>query len=209
MTGPGSARPGRKSSVQPGVQIGALTAVRECGKKYGFTLWLWECACGRRFPALPGLLRARQCRNPGEKIRCLECLYKRRRQEADLCGQRFGHLTVLRRAPQRRFYWVCRCGCGRDVEASGSDLKKGVRPRCRFCRYSPMRGDGARVRRARLQAGLTLEQAAKLLGLTRQRWQQFEATEVLPSADLKRAMGALKAFTAGRAARKWKTQSSR
>ena len=65
-----------------------------------------------------------------------------------------------------------------------------------------MRGDGARVRTARLEAGLTLVEAAKLLGLTKQRWQQFEATEALKSADLKRAMAALKAFTAARTRQK-------
>src|SRR5262245_32813909 len=62
-------RPGVPSSIRPGVQIGSLTAVREYGNKYRSIVWLWECPCGRQYPALPGLLRARQQRNPGEKIR--------------------------------------------------------------------------------------------------------------------------------------------
>ena len=196
-------RPGTKSSIRPGVQIGALTAVRECGNKHRTIVWLWECPCGRQYPALPGLLRARQQRNPGEKIRCLLCFEERRREGPDLTGQKFGHLTVVRRAPHRRHYWVCHCGCGREVVARGSELKKGRDlPHCRFCRYSPMRGDGARVRLARLKVGLTLKEAANLLGVTRQRWQQFEATLKLKPEEMKRLRAVLRAFVAKQAARK-------
>jgi hypothetical protein len=184
------------------VQIGALTAVREYGKKYGYYQWLWQCPCGRRFSSLPGPLRARQQRNPGEKIRCLHCWSEGRRQQADLSGKKFGHLTAVRRAPNRQSYWICRCICGEKFEVVSSKLKKGEMPYCRLCRYSPMRGDGAKVRRARLLAGLTLERAANLLGLTRQRWQQFEATEKLKPEELRRAMSALKSFVAARAGRK-------
>lgn len=47
----------------------------------------------------------------------------------DMTNQRFGRLTVLRRAPKqggRRAYWVCQCECGRQTEISGSQLRSGT-----------------------------------------------------------------------------------
>lgn len=45
----------------------------------------------------------------------------------DLTGQTFGRLTVLRQTKkvtaERR--WLCRCGCGKEHAANGSELKRG------------------------------------------------------------------------------------
>lgn len=49
----------------------------------------------------------------------------------DLTNKRFGHLLVIRRAPNRtssgriRTYWVCRCDCGKEKEIRASHLKSG------------------------------------------------------------------------------------
>lgn len=45
----------------------------------------------------------------------------------DLTGQRFGYLTVLKRAPNKgkQTYWECQCDCGVIKEIRGSHLKSG------------------------------------------------------------------------------------
>ena len=47
----------------------------------------------------------------------------------DLCGQRFGRLTVIEKSPTRQgdhICWVCRCDCGNLVPlVNGSNLKNG------------------------------------------------------------------------------------
>ena len=50
----------------------------------------------------------------------------------DLTGQRFGMLTVLRRAESRngKVCWTCRCDCGRTIEVSGNNLNRGHTVSC-------------------------------------------------------------------------------
>ena len=45
----------------------------------------------------------------------------------DLTGQKFGRLTVLKRAPNRgnKIYWECQCDCGNIIETRGDRLKEG------------------------------------------------------------------------------------
>lgn len=50
----------------------------------------------------------------------------------ELTGQRFGQLTVLGPAYSKngRWYWSCRCECGRTAERSGHDLLGGKVKSC-------------------------------------------------------------------------------
>ncbi len=52
----------------------------------------------------------------------------------DLTGQRFGRLVVIRRdetAPRGAgLHWVCRCDCGREMVARGSNLRGGNTRSC-------------------------------------------------------------------------------
>ena len=47
----------------------------------------------------------------------------------DITGQRFGRMTVLRdsgeRCSDRGVLWLCKCDCGNEKIARGSDLKRG------------------------------------------------------------------------------------
>lgn len=50
----------------------------------------------------------------------------------DLTGQKFGRLTVLKRAENRgkRVYWLCECECGKEKIVSSTDLKCGNTKSC-------------------------------------------------------------------------------
>lgn len=54
----------------------------------------------------------------------------------DLTGQRFGHLTVLRRdgsSPRNRALWLCQCDCGKTRIADTSHLRNMEIVRCKDC----------------------------------------------------------------------------
>ena len=54
----------------------------------------------------------------------------------DLTGQRFGRLTVLRRAGSMEYggcahaVWRCRCDCGEECDIVSMHLRKGVTRSC-------------------------------------------------------------------------------
>ncbi len=60
----------------------------------------------------------------------------------DLTGQRFGMLTVLCRSKQPHpcVYWICRCDCGRIIEAAAANLTRGHTVSCGCRRVSPYIG---------------------------------------------------------------------
>lgn len=52
----------------------------------------------------------------------------------NLTGQKFGRLTVLKRAEKRgkagQIYWLCQCECGKQKEISGKSLRYGESKSC-------------------------------------------------------------------------------
>ena len=61
----------------------------------------------------------------------------------DEAGKRYGRLTVLERAPNKKNYatWLCRCDCGGEVETRGTQLRCGISRSC-----GCLRNDRARER---------------------------------------------------------------
>lgn len=57
----------------------------------------------------------------------------------DLTGQKFGMLTVLRRAdvPGKDPRWVCKCDCGNETVVVGYNLKSGHTSSCGCLRHRP------------------------------------------------------------------------
>ena len=62
-----------------------------------------------------------------------------------LTGQRFGKLTVLRRASSGT--WLCRCDCGREKEVVTNSLTRGLTRSCGCARVSPFAKYPGRWRR--------------------------------------------------------------
>lgn len=86
--------------------------------------WLCRCDCGTRRHVLERSLLY------GESESC-GCLRRERAakvRSADLTGQIFGDLTVLRRADGGM--WLCRCACGQEYVVQGTLLTTGRRTRC-------------------------------------------------------------------------------
>src|SRR5580658_9654737 len=52
-----------------------------------------------------------------------------------MIGQEFGQWTVISEAPKRgkKFYFVCRCTCGKIQEVEKSNLMTGRSTRCKAC----------------------------------------------------------------------------
>lgn len=113
-----------------GQRFGRLTVIEGLEKrKDGYQVWRCRCDCGGEIEASTRQLKsgaARDCgcrpRRPGSRGKVAE----------DLTGQKFGLLTVVSRAENRkgRTCWLCRCDCGRERVVASRDLKSGKASSC-------------------------------------------------------------------------------
>lgn len=55
----------------------------------------------------------------------------------DETGSHFGNLTVLKYVddPRPGAFWLCRCDCGQELVADGSNLRRGNQKSCGHCQY--------------------------------------------------------------------------
>lgn len=128
---------GRPPLDLTGRRFGLLTVEGRDDAREGYSRWyaLWRCRCdcggtatAPTEPLTAGRVGSCGCRGDGPR--------PRGRPHHDLAGRRFGALTAVRSAgrgdPDGSHLWVCRCDCGRDVEASARRLRrllKGARGR--------------------------------------------------------------------------------
>ena len=111
-----------------GRKFGRLTAVKDVGKnKWGNRLWLCHCDCGNEITVAATYLIKGEARSCG-------CLKKERDilQAEDLTGRKFGRLTVICRAKNKknRVMWLCKCDCGNKIIADPNHLKSGHTTSC-------------------------------------------------------------------------------
>lgn len=109
-----------------GMKFNRLTVIGPAGTD-GRQHRLWECKCdcgGTTFATTSDLRH-------GHKKSC-GCL-KRVSHAKDITGQRFGMLTVMKRAgtnKYRKALWKCKCDCGRTTVVSSVDLVTGNTKSC-------------------------------------------------------------------------------
>ena len=109
-----------------GMKFNRLTVIGPAGTD-GRQHRLWECKCdcgGTTFATTSDLRH-------GHKKSC-GCL-KRVSHAKDITGQRFGMLTVMKRAgtnQHRKALWKCKCDCGRTTVVSSVDLVTGNTKSC-------------------------------------------------------------------------------
>lgn len=89
--------------------------------------WKCQCDCGKLFIAIGAEL------NNGHVKSC-GCLKHETRK--DLIGNKYGDLTVIKRAPnlQGRIYWECQCSCGKIITVRGDVLKTKISCGCKTVR---------------------------------------------------------------------------
>ena len=109
-----------------GMKFNRLTVIGPAGTD-GRQHRLWECKCdcgGTTFATTSDLRH-------GHKKSC-GCL-KRVSHAKEITGQRFGMLTVMKRAgtnKHRKALWKCKCDCGRTTVVSSVDLVTGNTKSC-------------------------------------------------------------------------------
>ena len=113
-----------------GKRFGHLTVTGPAGEREnGYQVWNCRCDCG-------GEIRVNTKRLEHGMVTDCGCIPKqnarRGNRAEDLAGQRFGHLTVLRRTENRngRTCWLCRCDCGNEKAVTAHDLKLGKAKSC-------------------------------------------------------------------------------
>lgn len=110
-----------------GQNFGELTVIQRLGvDDEGVQIWMCHCKCGNT-------AIVSQTRLLGYKVKhCASTVHQRRL--IDLTGQRFGRLTVMRRAPRGatngNARWLCKCDCGNYTEADSYNLRHGVTRSC-------------------------------------------------------------------------------
>ena len=121
-----------------GQTFGRLTVQERVGSKDGKATWLCECKCGNSV-----IVKGANLKN-GSKKSC-GCLAKEISSQhmkelnknnnpskaVDLTGQKFGFLTVIERAENKRgVRWKCKCDCGNETIVNSRDLKSGNTKSC-------------------------------------------------------------------------------
>lgn len=107
-----------------GERFGKLVVIAQCEKYKDKILWKCLCDCGNETTATTNDLKS------GHKKSC-GCL-KNRSNAKDLIGQRFGRLTVIKRAGTEgsRAVWRCKCDCGKYKSVKSIDLLSGNTKSC-------------------------------------------------------------------------------
>ena len=122
-------------------RFGRVTVIKLHGvdDKLG-AMFLCRCDCGTEWIVRGSSLTQGQVNSCG-------CLQKEKAKEIgrskleDLTGQRFGHLTVIKRVhnkdkeeKQHTTFWLCKCDCGKETIVAAVRLKKGTTKTC-GCSY--------------------------------------------------------------------------
>ena len=112
-----------------GKKFGRLT-VMEKGRtdKHGHIYWVCKCDCGNLKEISGTNLKEGKTQSCG----CLHSEMTSALNFVDLTGQKFGKLTVLKRANDigARVAWECQCECGNTTIVQGNNLKNGHTTSC-------------------------------------------------------------------------------
>ena len=111
-----------------GKRFGKLTVIRRCDDPKRSKRWVCKCDCGNEIEVFESRLLRRINRSCGYMIQDAA-----KRRIKDITGMRFGSLVVLRRSDHRirgKVSWLCKCDCGKYIDAIGSALRSGNTKSC-------------------------------------------------------------------------------
>lgn len=113
-----------------GRQFGYLTVLyRTTNTISGRARWACQCDCGNIVAVATSDLKNGHTRSCG----CLMKKINAEKQEIDETGNRYGKLTVLRKADKtkdRHTTWICKCDCGNEITTIGRLLRAGAVSSC-------------------------------------------------------------------------------
>jgi hypothetical protein len=106
-----------------GKRFGSLVVLRHAGSSpRGGATWLCHCDCGSQAVIRGSDIRRGNTRSCG----CRQG--KSAKTYQDLRGKRFGTLTVV--GSLGRSGWFCHCDCGKAIQISAAELRRGERQSC-------------------------------------------------------------------------------
>ena len=112
-----------------GKQFGRLTVLKK-GRtdKNGHIYWICKCECGNEKEVSGSNLKEGRIQSCG----CLHSEITSALNLIDISGQKFGKLTVIKRANDvgNVATWLCQCDCGNTIIVQGSNLKNGHTTSC-------------------------------------------------------------------------------
>lgn len=116
-----------------GQRFGRLTVIKQAESKNNKSYWYCECDCGNKTTTTSYNLRNGHTKSCG----CLKQELNGNQRFADLSGQRFGRLTIIRRTNDnispsglRATMWECICDCGNITVVNAATLKNGSSTSC-------------------------------------------------------------------------------
>jgi len=111
-----------------GQKFGRLTVIERAENKKGVVYWLCKCECGN----MTEVMSYRLTHGKSKSCGCLSKELLSERSIKDLTGQKFGRLTVIERAENKKgkVYWLCKCECGKMTEVMSSSLINGSTNSC-------------------------------------------------------------------------------
>lgn len=136
---------GRRPLELAGKQFGRLTAINPTGEiRHNCYMWHCRCSCGNECDVESSLLSTgvtQSCgciqADNGKKLGKAWAGRKRSgstgNRKIDISGQRFGRLTVLSEAEERKngcVQWRCKCDCGKECIVLGYLLRNGETQSC-------------------------------------------------------------------------------
>lgn len=128
-----------------GKRFGRLTVISRAENKGGKTNWHCKCDCGNE----KDVLAINLSRGFTQSCGCLHNEDFANRRFIDLSGNRYGKLTVIKRAENRGkdVFWLCKCDCGNTTEVNGSRLRSGKTKSCGCLRKETYRKSWSHVSR--------------------------------------------------------------
>lgn len=108
-----------------GMRFGRLTVIERDNNKGTKTMWKCRCDCGNVVTKCGSDLKIGDVRSCG----CLRSETTSKRSLNDLTGQRFGKLTIIKRATNKgkETAWECLCDCGNVCHVSVANLRSGTK----------------------------------------------------------------------------------
>ncbi len=118
---------GNRQNDLAGKRFGRLLAIKPTSERQnGYVVWRCQCDCGNEILASSRSLKNGWITDCGCSRKC--------RKGADLTGQRFGRLLVLKEEEERgedgQVRWLCQCDCGSQAVTTTGQLRAGYRKSC-------------------------------------------------------------------------------